>query len=91
MTVPVDLAAGALGLYSAVGDVFGATWCDCHNAIQGSLQAIVEAGCGALIYLHQNSKSFAVEQLGDQRELPDQADQGFLRQVLVPEVRVEFA
>jgi 3,4-dihydroxy 2-butanone 4-phosphate synthase/GTP cyclohydrolase II len=55
--------------HCVVGDVFGATWCDCHNAVQGSLHAIAEAGCGALIYLHQNSKSFAVEQLGDKTVL----------------------
>ena len=55
--------------HCVVGDVFRRRWCDCHNAIQGSLHAIVDAGCGALIYLHQNSKSFAVEQLGDKTVL----------------------
>jgi 3,4-dihydroxy 2-butanone 4-phosphate synthase / GTP cyclohydrolase II len=49
-----------------LGDVFGATGCDCHETIQASLKAIAEAGRGALIYLHQTSKGFSVEKLGDQ-------------------------
>ncbi len=47
-----------------VGDVFGATWCDCHAIIDRSMQVIAEQGCGALIYLHQTSKGFSVEQAG---------------------------
>jgi 3,4-dihydroxy 2-butanone 4-phosphate synthase / GTP cyclohydrolase II len=49
-----------------VGDVFGATWCGCHNVIERSMHRIAEAGTGALIYLHQGSKGFSVEKLGDQ-------------------------
>jgi 3,4-dihydroxy 2-butanone 4-phosphate synthase/GTP cyclohydrolase II len=52
-----------------VGDVFGATWCGCHNVIERSLQMIAEAGAGALIYLHQTSKGFSVERLGDKTML----------------------
>jgi 3,4-dihydroxy 2-butanone 4-phosphate synthase/GTP cyclohydrolase II len=52
-----------------VGDVFGATWCGCHNVIERSLQMIAEAGTGALIYLHQTSKGFSVERLGDKTML----------------------
>ena len=48
-----------------VGDVFGATWCDCHSIVQRSLRAIAEAGRGALIYLHQTSKGFSVEKVDD--------------------------
>ncbi len=48
-----------------VGDVFGATWCDCHNIIAQSMRAIAEEGRGALIYLHQTSKGFSVEKVGD--------------------------
>jgi len=44
-----------------MGDVFGATGCDCHATIEGSLQAIAAANRGALIYLHQTSKGFSVE------------------------------
>jgi 3,4-dihydroxy 2-butanone 4-phosphate synthase/GTP cyclohydrolase II len=48
-----------------VGDVFSATWCECHEVIQRSLQLIAEAGRGALIYLHQTSKGFSVERMGE--------------------------
>ena len=48
-----------------MGDVFGATGCDCHATMAGSLQAIASEGRGALIYLHQTSKGFAVEQVGN--------------------------
>src|SRR5512146_1675891 len=39
-----------------VGDVFGATWCGCHNVIERSLERISAEGRGAMIYLHQTSK-----------------------------------
>src|SRR2546428_8123851 len=48
-----------------MGDVFGSTGCDCRAAIEGSMQAIAREGRGALIYLHQTSKSFSVERIGD--------------------------
>jgi 3,4-dihydroxy 2-butanone 4-phosphate synthase / GTP cyclohydrolase II len=48
-----------------VGDVFGATWCECRDVIHRSLQMIAEQGAGALIYLHQTSKGFSVEHMGD--------------------------
>ncbi|MCI0354782.1 MAG: 3,4-dihydroxy-2-butanone-4-phosphate synthase [Acidobacteria bacterium] len=47
-----------------VGDVFGASWCDCHAIIERSMQLIAEEGRGALIYLHQTSKGFSVEPAG---------------------------
>ncbi len=37
-----------------VGDVFGASWCDCHNIIDAAMQRIAEEGRGALIYLHSS-------------------------------------
>jgi 3,4-dihydroxy 2-butanone 4-phosphate synthase / GTP cyclohydrolase II len=48
-----------------VGDVFGATWCECRNVIDRSLQMIAEQELGALIYLHQTSKGFSVERMGE--------------------------
>src|SRR5574340_488356 len=48
-----------------VGDFFGATWCGCRAAVEGSLRLFAETGCGALIYLHSTSKGFAVEKLGE--------------------------
>lgn len=44
-----------------VGDVFGATWCDCHAVIARSMEMLAAEGRGALIYLHQSSKGFSVE------------------------------
>lgn len=44
------------------GDVFGTTLCDCHALMQNSLRMIAEAGRGALIYLHNTSKGFGVDQ-----------------------------
>ena len=46
-----------------MGDVFGATGCDCHSTIEGSLRAIAQEGLGALIYLHQTSMGFSVERM----------------------------
>ena len=48
------------------GDVFGGALCDCHLVLDRSLEMIGRAGCGALIYLHQTSKGFA---LGDHGRL----------------------
>jgi 3,4-dihydroxy 2-butanone 4-phosphate synthase/GTP cyclohydrolase II len=48
-----------------LGDVFGATGCDCRDTIEGSMQAIAKEGRGALIYLHQTSKGFSLERIGD--------------------------
>jgi 3,4-dihydroxy 2-butanone 4-phosphate synthase / GTP cyclohydrolase II len=52
-----------------VGDVFGATWCECHQTLDRAMQMIAEADRGAIIYLHQNSKGFSVESLGERRVL----------------------
>jgi len=42
------------------GDVFGGSLCDCHMVLDRSLEMIAREGTGALIYLHQTSKGFAV-------------------------------
>jgi 3,4-dihydroxy 2-butanone 4-phosphate synthase/GTP cyclohydrolase II len=52
-----------------MGDVFGATGCECHATLEGSLRAIAHEGRGALIYLHQTSKGFAVEKAGERTAL----------------------
>lgn len=49
-----------------LGDVFGATACDCNQTLEASMRTIAEEGRGALIYLHQTSKSFSTEKIGDQ-------------------------
>jgi 3,4-dihydroxy 2-butanone 4-phosphate synthase / GTP cyclohydrolase II len=52
-----------------MGDVFGATGCECHATLQGALRQIAQEGRGALIYLHQTSQGFSVEKSGDRGAL----------------------
>ena len=49
-----------------LGDVFGATGCDCNPTLEASMKTIAEEGRGALIYLHQTSKGFSAEKIGEQ-------------------------
>jgi 3,4-dihydroxy 2-butanone 4-phosphate synthase/GTP cyclohydrolase II len=69
------------------GDVFGTTLCDCHQVVQRSLQMIAEAGRGALVYLHNTSKGFAIDRsvtphrLSLHREERGTEHQRILRQV----------
>jgi 3,4-dihydroxy 2-butanone 4-phosphate synthase / GTP cyclohydrolase II len=52
-----------------MGDVFGSTGCECHATLEGSLRRIAQEGRGALIYLHQTSKGFSVERVGERAAL----------------------
>ncbi|HXX00721.1 MAG TPA: hypothetical protein VEJ00_05875, partial [Candidatus Acidoferrales bacterium] len=52
-----------------MGDVFGATGCECHATLEGALRRISQEGCGALIYLHQTSQGFSVEKVGERNAL----------------------
>jgi len=52
-----------------MGDVFGATGCECHATLEGSLRRISQEGLGALIYLHQTSQGFSVEKIGERNAL----------------------
>ena len=52
-----------------MGDVFGATGCECHATLDGALRRISQEGCGALIYLHQTSQGFSVEKIGERTAL----------------------
>jgi 3,4-dihydroxy 2-butanone 4-phosphate synthase/GTP cyclohydrolase II len=52
-----------------LGDVFGATACDCNQTLEASLKIIADEDRGAVIYLHQTSKGFATEKIGDQSVL----------------------
>jgi 3,4-dihydroxy 2-butanone 4-phosphate synthase/GTP cyclohydrolase II len=70
-----------------VGDLFGATSCECGQNVRASLQRIVEEGRGALIYLHQNSTGFSVEKEGGRntlafhRELRDPSHPEYQRKI----------
>ena len=48
-----------------LGDVFGATGCECHRTLEASLATIAEEGRGALIYLHQASRGFSADKIGE--------------------------
>jgi 3,4-dihydroxy 2-butanone 4-phosphate synthase/GTP cyclohydrolase II len=52
-----------------LGDVFGATGCECHATLEGSLRRIAQEGRGALIYLHQTSQGFSIEKVGERSAL----------------------
>jgi 3,4-dihydroxy 2-butanone 4-phosphate synthase/GTP cyclohydrolase II len=52
-----------------MGDVFGANSCDCHASVEGAMLAIQREGRGAFIYLHQTSKGFSVDRLGERSVL----------------------
>jgi 3,4-dihydroxy 2-butanone 4-phosphate synthase/GTP cyclohydrolase II len=49
-----------------LGDVFGATGCECHGTLEASLERIAAEDRGALIYLHQASRGFSSEKIGEQ-------------------------
>jgi 3,4-dihydroxy 2-butanone 4-phosphate synthase / GTP cyclohydrolase II len=55
--------------HCVLGDVFGSIGCDCHDTIDGSMEAIAIEGRGALIYLHQTSKGFSVDRVGERTAL----------------------
>jgi 3,4-dihydroxy 2-butanone 4-phosphate synthase/GTP cyclohydrolase II len=61
--------------HCVMGDVFGSTGCDCRSTLEGSMQAIAHEGRGALIYLHQTSKGFSVERMGEKTLLTFHRDQ----------------
>ncbi|MGH9494169.1 MAG: 3,4-dihydroxy-2-butanone-4-phosphate synthase [Candidatus Sulfotelmatobacter sp.] len=52
-----------------MGDVFGASGCECHATLEGSMRRIADEGLGAVIYLHQTSQGFAVEKVGERNAL----------------------
>src|SRR6202049_3002196 len=52
-----------------MGDVLGATGCECDSTLEGALRRISQEGRGALIYLHQTSQGFSVEKVGDRTAL----------------------
>ena len=60
-TEPVLVRMHSHGL---AGDVFGGTLCDCYTILDRSLSMISRAGTGALIYLHQTSLGFNVDDAG---------------------------
>ncbi len=66
---PAEPVLVRMHAHCLMGDVFGATGCDCRATLEASLQVIAEEGRGALIYLHQTSKGFSAEKIGEQQFL----------------------
>jgi 3,4-dihydroxy 2-butanone 4-phosphate synthase/GTP cyclohydrolase II len=62
----VEHASGAVLVrmhsHCLAGDVFGGSLCDCQQVLDRSLEMIAREGTGALIYLHQTSKGFNVDE-----------------------------
>lgn len=62
----VELATGPvlvrMHAHCLAGDVFGGSLCDCQQVLDQSLEMIAREGIGALIYLHQTSKGFNVDE-----------------------------
>ncbi len=52
-----------------MGDVFGATGCECRSMLEGSMRRIAQEGLGAVIYLHQTSQGFSVEKVAERTAL----------------------
>ena len=68
--IPADAAVLVrMHAHCLVGDVFGATSCDCQATVRASMQAIAREGRGALIYLHQTSKGLSVDRTGERTSL----------------------
>ena len=43
------------------GNLFGSSLCNCEATLQGSMRAIAEAGCGAIVYLHHTQRGLGVD------------------------------
>jgi 3,4-dihydroxy 2-butanone 4-phosphate synthase/GTP cyclohydrolase II len=50
------------------GDIFGAD-CQCREILDQSMRMIAEAGCGALLYLHNTSRGFEIDHAADPAHL----------------------
>src|ERR1700744_320700 len=44
-----------------VGNLFGSSLCNCGATLDGSMRAIAEAGCGAIVYLHHTQRGLGVD------------------------------
>jgi 3,4-dihydroxy 2-butanone 4-phosphate synthase/GTP cyclohydrolase II len=67
-----------------MGDVFGATSCECRNMLEQSMRMIAEEGRGAIIYLHQSSNGMVVEKLGEKITISHHKD---IRLATLPDSR----
>ena len=61
--------------FSLAEDVFGLKGSDNHGAIDCSLRMIAEAGRGALVYLHNGTRGFGIDNRVDPHRIIFQSDQ----------------
>lgn len=47
------------------GNIFGSTACDCRATLEASMAAIVKAGRGAIVYLHQTQRGYSIDRAFD--------------------------
>ena len=70
-----------------VGDIFGATWCECHSVIRQCLRIISQEDLGVIVYLHHTARSFSIDKIADQptlsfhRDLSDPSQLEYQRSV----------
>jgi 3,4-dihydroxy 2-butanone 4-phosphate synthase/GTP cyclohydrolase II len=43
------------------GNLFGSSLCNCQATLEGSMRAVAEAGCGAIVYLHHTQRGLGVD------------------------------
>ena len=55
------------------GDVFAAD-CNCREILDQSMRMIADAGCGAILYLHNTSRGFELDQTSDPARLLTHSD-----------------
>jgi 3,4-dihydroxy 2-butanone 4-phosphate synthase/GTP cyclohydrolase II len=63
-TIAGDPVLVRVHTHCLTGEVFGATLCDCRALLNNSLRMIAEAGQGALVYLHNAARGFAIDRSG---------------------------
>lgn len=61
--------------HSLAEDVFGLVGSDNREVIESSLRIIAEAGCGALLYLHNGRRGFGIDRTVDPHRMIFQKDQ----------------
>ena len=61
--------------HSLAEDVFSLVGSDNRELIEGSLRMIAQAGCGALLYLHNGTRGFGIDRTVDPHRIVLQKDQ----------------
>ena len=57
----VDPVLVRVHTHCVAGDVFGTTLCGCRATLDNAMQKIAQADCGAIVYLHNATKGFGID------------------------------